>query len=184
MWVKGGNAVWGDATFAPDDEEEGEHTHGELISFRQRAPIPLDDKDIETSLSVQGQTQNATAQGPDKRKTLPTWKNMTVEEAGTWILAHTPLTFRVTPSPLLTPLGTHTCQKMIATNYSYGIERDEEALDRNDLDHTKWTNPLEIRYLAPLYRNMNCRQTVLLLDYRTHHHYDITVSMVTERRPR
>ena len=36
---------------------------------------------------------------------------------------------------------------MIATNYSYGIERDEEALKRNDLDHTKWTNPLEIRYV-------------------------------------
>jgi len=34
---------------------------------------------------------------------------------------------------------------MIATNFSYGIERDEEALKRNDLDHTKWTNPLEIR---------------------------------------
>lgn len=36
---------------------------------------------------------------------------------------------------------------MIATNYSYGIERDEEALKLNDLDHTKWTNPLEIRYV-------------------------------------
>lgn len=36
---------------------------------------------------------------------------------------------------------------MIATNYSYGIERDEEELKRNDLDHTKWTNPLEIRYV-------------------------------------
>jgi phospholipid:diacylglycerol acyltransferase len=34
---------------------------------------------------------------------------------------------------------------MILRNYSYGIERDEEALERNDLDHTKWTNPLESR---------------------------------------
>lgn len=41
---------------------------------------------------------------------------------------------------------------MIATNYSYGIERDEETLKRNDLDHTKWTNPLEIRYVALLSR--------------------------------
>lgn len=113
MWVKGGNAVWGDATFAPDDEEEGGHTHGELISFRQTAPIPLDDKDIETSSSMREQTQNATAQGSDKRKTLPILTNMTVEEAGTWILAHTPLTFRVTPSPLLAVLG-----------YSYVPEND------------------------------------------------------------
>lgn len=34
---------------------------------------------------------------------------------------------------------------MVATNYSYGIERDEDALVRNDQDHTKWSNPLEIR---------------------------------------
>jgi hypothetical protein len=70
---------------------------------------------------------------------------------------------------------------MIATNYSYGIERDEEALERNDLDHTKWTNPLEIRYVELLSRNVNCHQTVLFSDYRTHHHYDITVFMATER---
>lgn len=35
---------------------------------------------------------------------------------------------------------------MIASNYSFGIERDEQALERNNLDHTKWTNPLEIQY--------------------------------------
>ena len=37
---------------------------------------------------------------------------------------------------------------MIDTNYSYGIERDEEALKRNDVDHTKWTNPLESRHVT------------------------------------
>jgi phospholipid:diacylglycerol acyltransferase len=84
MWVKGGNAVWGDATFAPDDEEEGQHTHGELISFRQLVPIPPDDKNAGTMPS---------AQGADKP---PVSRNMTVDEAGSWILAHTPETFRVT----------------------------------------------------------------------------------------
>ncbi|KAI0276276.1 LACT-domain-containing protein [Russula aff. rugulosa BPL654] len=128
MWVKGGNAVWGDATFAPDDEEGVNHTHGELISFRQTVPIPLDDKDAEALPSTQGQPRFTTTQSSNNR-TLPVLGNMTVDEAGGWILAHTPLTFR----------------KMIATNYSYGIERDEEALKLNDLDHTKWTNPLEIR---------------------------------------
>ncbi|KAI0249241.1 Lecithin:cholesterol acyltransferase-domain-containing protein [Lactifluus subvellereus] len=131
MWVKGGNAVWGDATFAPDDEEDGRHTHGELIAFRQTAPIPLDDKDAETPPFMQGQAQTAAAQVP-KQNTAPVSRNLTADEAGAWILGHTPLTFR----------------KMIATNYSYGIERDEEALKRNDMDHTKWTNPLEIRLPA------------------------------------
>jgi hypothetical protein len=36
-------------------------------------------------------------------------------------------------------------QKMLATNFSYGIEKDEKKLEANDHDHTKWTNPLEIR---------------------------------------
>jgi hypothetical protein len=36
---------------------------------------------------------------------------------------------------------------MIATNYSFGIEREEAQLKRNDVDHTKWTNPLEVRYV-------------------------------------
>ncbi|KAH9988041.1 phospholipid/diacylglycerol acyltransferase [Russula vinacea] len=128
MWVKGGNAIWGDATFAPDDEEGGHHTHGQLISFRQTVPMLPNVNDTDTSPFTQGQTQFAEAQSLNNRLTSPA-SNMTVDEAGAWILGHTPPTFR----------------KMIATNYSYGIERSEEALKRNDLDHTKWTNPLEIR---------------------------------------
>lgn len=31
------------------------------------------------------------------------------------------------------------------TNYSTGIERNEDVLAQNDADHTKWSNPLEIR---------------------------------------
>ncbi|BGP52725.1 phospholipid:diacylglycerol acyltransferase [Rhodotorula sphaerocarpa] len=36
-------------------------------------------------------------------------------------------------------------QQMLATNYSLGIERDEEQLKRNNHDHTKWSNPLEVQ---------------------------------------
>lgn len=35
---------------------------------------------------------------------------------------------------------------MLSTNYSFGMELDEDVLARNDFDHKKWTNPLEIRY--------------------------------------
>ncbi|KAG6872948.1 hypothetical protein C0995_004832 [Termitomyces sp. Mi166 len=61
--------------------------------------------------------------------TIPS--KMTAEQAGTWILEQTPSTF----------------QKMLATNYSFGLERDEAILERNNFDHTKWTNPLEVRYM-------------------------------------
>ena len=103
MWVKGGNAVWGDATFAPDDLEEGNHTHGELISFRRTVPIPLDDKDAEALPSTQGQPQFATAQSSNNRPPL-VLGNMTVDDAGGWILRHTPLTFRVNPLLFAPPL--------------------------------------------------------------------------------
>ncbi|KDQ55163.1 hypothetical protein JAAARDRAFT_37689 [Jaapia argillacea MUCL 33604] len=107
MWIKGGNAVWGNDTFAPDDEANQTHTHGELIAFRQ----PLD-------VSAQNDDENDVGVG-----------NMTAENAGIWILEHTPVNF----------------QRMMESNYSNGIERDEKVLKRNNLDHRKWTNPLEVQ---------------------------------------
>ncbi|KAK2464285.1 hypothetical protein APHAL10511_003742 [Amanita phalloides] len=104
MWLKGGNAVWGNTSFAPDDNEEPTYTHGVLIAFREaQAALHVSDADK--------------------------IGNMTADDAATWILQHTPTTF----------------QKMLGTNYSWGIERNEDALEKNNLDHTKWTNPLEVR---------------------------------------
>jgi phospholipid:diacylglycerol acyltransferase len=37
---------------------------------------------------------------------------------------------------------------MIWANYSFGIERDERVLKKNALDPRKWTNPLEVQYVA------------------------------------
>ena len=34
---------------------------------------------------------------------------------------------------------------MIASNYSFGIERDVEKLKANNLDFRKWSNPLEVQ---------------------------------------
>lgn len=56
--------------------------------------------------------------------------NMTVDDVSTWVLEHAPQSY----------------QRMVASNYSYGIERDEARLRANDRDFTKWSNPLEIRY--------------------------------------
>ncbi|KAG8221338.1 Lecithin:cholesterol acyltransferase-domain-containing protein [Butyriboletus roseoflavus] len=107
LWVKGGDTIWGNETWAPDDECdecEASHSHGALISFRREM--------VAHGVGVAEQT-----------------KNMTAEMVGNWILERTPSSF----------------QKMISTNYSFGIERDEEVLARNNFDNRKWTNPLEIR---------------------------------------
>ncbi|KIY63217.1 phospholipid:diacylglycerol acyltransferase [Cylindrobasidium torrendii FP15055 ss-10] len=102
MWVKGGDTIWGNGTWAPDDAEGSLYSHGALIAFRESIAAAAQNKDL---------------------------RNMTTEEAGLWILQHTPATF----------------QYMMDTNFSTGIERDEEKLIANDNDPTTWSNPLESR---------------------------------------
>lgn len=73
---------------------------------------------------------------------------MTTEESSNWILSHTPATFQASPDTINKIQQTFTSmgpQKMVQSNYSYGLERDEAELRRNDGDHTKWSNPLEVR---------------------------------------
>ncbi|KAJ3772738.1 phospholipid:diacylglycerol acyltransferase [Lentinula raphanica] len=157
MWIKGGDAIWGNSTSAPDDPHEDSvheletndvrerrcgHTHGELISFRHvpvSAPMYEEgekDEKVDTRLLNEDNAAGV--------------KNMTSEMAGQWILEHTPSSF----------------QKMMATNYSFGIERDEEALTRNDLDHTKWTNPLEVKCaLMPGFKTEVCQILCMFRSY-------------------
>ncbi len=100
LWVKGGNAVWGDAVRAPDDDEGGDHTYGELISFRQIPPIPPDaGDDVETPPFMREQARTASTTMPEgsRHSKLPLSKNLTADEAGPWILRHTPWTFKVSP---------------------------------------------------------------------------------------
>ncbi|EST09937.1 Lecithin:cholesterol/phospholipid:diacylglycerol acyltransferase [Kalmanozyma brasiliensis GHG001] len=103
MLIKGGEDIWGNSTWAPDDEHGAEDTHGHIYSFRQPS---ADQHDL-------------------NEETVRT--NLTATEAHNWMLQHAPSSF----------------QKMLATNYSHGIERDADSLARNDADHTKWSNPLE-----------------------------------------
>lgn len=74
-------------------------------------------------------------------------QNMTAESAGNWILERTPSHFQVGSESRASHArkSDNNFKKMIASNYSYGIERDEEKLKENNLDHRKWTNPLEIQ---------------------------------------
>ncbi|THH18526.1 hypothetical protein EW146_g2475 [Bondarzewia mesenterica] len=136
MWIKGGDAVWGNATYAPDDEPDSKHTHGELISFRDELLAPPPDEE-KSPASIEGALGAAASEvGGVEEEGLSHATNMTADEAGAWILQHTPTTFQ--------------------TNYSFGIERDEKVLDRNNRDHTKWTNPLEARLPNAPSMNIYC----------------------------
>ncbi|PWZ02701.1 putative LRO1-a lecithin cholesterol acyltransferase-like protein [Testicularia cyperi] len=106
MLIKGGEDIWGNSTWAPDDEDDAEDTHGHIYSFRQ--PGASQEELDETTVKI----------------------NLTATDAHNFLLQHAPGSF----------------QKMLATNYSHGIERDTHKLELNNQDHTKWSNPLE----APL----------------------------------
>lgn len=92
------------------------------MSFREGAG------DISPGLSVENETSG------QRKFTQPyvSPTNMTAAQAGAWILEHTPTTF----------------QRMMETNYSNGIEYDEEKLIANDDDPRMWSNPLESRCVS------------------------------------
>lgn len=112
--------MWGNATFAPDDTSHGARSHGELISFRESV---------------------IAAEGAGSRL-----HNMTADDASTWILERTSTQFQVRcASKEEFNVPDDNTKQMIESNYSFGIERDEEQLKRNNLDPRKWSNPLEIQ---------------------------------------
>jgi len=90
------------------------------LTLRRSADLYLHSSDI---------TVDALGRPVAHIETNPGLDKLTASEASRYILQHVPETW----------------QKMMQTNYSYGIERDPAKLEANDLDHTKWTNPLEIR---------------------------------------
>lgn len=67
-------------------------------------------------------------------ETSPGYSTLSSSAAGEYILQHVPETW----------------QRMMATNYSNGIERSPSILEANNADPTKWTNPLEVQLpIAP-----------------------------------
>lgn len=95
-WIiyKGGEAVWGNAAWAPDDEPGSVHTHGQLISFRTDAVSSPSLQEHPDSVNDSKGTVTDIRQ-PSSSNLLSTPVNMTSAQAGTWILMHTPATFQV-----------------------------------------------------------------------------------------
>ena len=65
---QGGDAVWGNTTYAPDDTNEFDFSHGELIAFRKNVLEASGNEDL---------------------------FSMTANDASSWILEHTPSHFQV-----------------------------------------------------------------------------------------
>ncbi|OCB85817.1 Lecithin:cholesterol acyltransferase [Sanghuangporus baumii] len=89
MWIKGGNAIWGNHTHAPDDPDAPNCTasHGQFLSFRP-AELLVEEKGIVKNDSGKNDEDNV------KRMLPAETANMTAEDAGTWILEHAPISFQ------------------------------------------------------------------------------------------
>lgn len=49
-------------------------------------------------------------------------------------------------------------RNMVKTNFSLGFERSEKQLKKNNLDHTKWSNPLEVQLPHAPSMKIYCRK--------------------------
>ena len=90
---QGGEAVWGNATHAPDDESDEAHSHGELIAFRRMLATSPDLEDVPAFSN--GTQRSFEIENPSTSGSIIVPKNMTADEASDWILEHTPATFQV-----------------------------------------------------------------------------------------
>ncbi|CAE6380259.1 unnamed protein product [Rhizoctonia solani] len=138
MWIKGGDAVWG--TPAPFASSAGptpttNQTQTQTQAQAETEPAPTygapDDPPNASPEDSHARFFNFRASPPAEHVQsgpgIP--GNLSAEQAGNWLLGNVEEKW----------------QKMMALNYSYGFERDPEQLAKNDDDHTKFSNPLEVR---------------------------------------
>lgn len=71
--------------------------------------------------------------------------NLTLEESITYLEEHTTSEWR----------------EMVKTNFSLGFERSEKQLKKNNLDHTKWSNPLEVQLPYAPSMKIYCRKSTI-----------------------
>jgi phospholipid:diacylglycerol acyltransferase len=142
----GGDRIWGNQESAPDDPENATDTHGKFFSFRRESDMKAQ---AETSTSMwanwasaaanvvnknklEGKSNSSdeidekdkTTSSPPKESELnkdTVWPNLTMNEAGTYVLSHTPNMF----------------QRMYESNYSNGFETDTKVLHNNRKNHRK-----------------------------------------------
>ncbi|KAG8929560.1 hypothetical protein FRC02_005391 [Tulasnella sp. 418] len=118
----------------------GDHEASTATSQHATHPtlLPIDIESAERNKHSDGEVDTENSDQLDAPipavETSPGVGNLTLNDAESWIWQHTPNSF----------------QRMMYTNYSNGIERDEEQLKKNNLDHRKWVNPLEIQWVIAL----------------------------------
>lgn len=116
MLPKGGDLIWGNRDDAPDDELDTRyHSYGNIISFTTTN---------EGVATVAERNKNRTL---EKMIDKDQHQNFNVEDS----------------MRLLNQNANADFNKMLEGNYSFGFTSSKKQLKKNNLDPTKWTNPLE-----------------------------------------
>ncbi|KAI8637676.1 Lecithin:cholesterol acyltransferase-domain-containing protein [Parasitella parasitica] len=116
MLLKGGETIWGNQTFAPDDEANSQqHSFGSILSFT---------KTSEGEPTAQEKDQNHTAK---KMVNKDIDQNFSANES----------------MELLYSVASPDYSRMLRSNYSFGITTSKKQLEKNNNDSRKWSNPLE-----------------------------------------
>lgn len=118
MMPKGGEAVWGNSTWAPDDLP-GQRAHGftlgNMVNFRQPPSLaPSSDNNTKATAAI------------------PPLTNLTVPKSIHYLLNH----------PGVAPPW---YRAQVHQSYSHGLARTTAEVEANENDPRKWLNPLEVR---------------------------------------
>lgn len=152
MLPKGGNAVWGNKTWAPDDQPGQTVSFGTFLNFKEsnstqspsnltveesisyllyvlsNAMLPLvnDVLNLDTCLGNFYHVDKFRGSMNASQKTTLTLKSCYSEHSDTWY------------------------KDQVLDNYSHGVAHTSAEVEDNEKDHRKWMNPLETRLpLAP-----------------------------------
>lgn len=125
----GGDRVWGNATWAPDDRPGQRRSYGSFLNFRPISDGGSGTKDgstVDTTTTMPAAETTTAITSPDR--------NLTMEGAIDFLMRTTEPWYR----------------DQIARSYSRGVAHTSAEVEANELDPRKWVNPLETRLpLAP-----------------------------------
>jgi phospholipid:diacylglycerol acyltransferase len=131
MFPKGGELIWGNLTYAPDDpintlltNEVDESAAGmEPVSSQKR-----DNDSFGTFIRFRPESKhNSNESNETKVEADGGYKNLTMSESIDFLLDHSPDWFA----------------NRVREQYSFGIARTKKELHANNQLHSKWSNPLE-----------------------------------------
>jgi phospholipid:diacylglycerol acyltransferase len=123
MLPKGGDTIWGNQRWAPDDEVNSrDHSYGNILSFS-------DTQQHEPDMSSNSSDDILISRTSEKEDHIIDQSSQHLSVDSSFELLH--------------QTASREYGHMLNTNYSFGISTSKKQLEENNKDPRKWSNPLE-----------------------------------------